>query len=81
MPRDFDTLTAEAAAYVTLPGGHPQGYADCFDAFVAETYAAIRGRAGRRRAADARRRAARGCGSPRRCSSRRASATWVEVAA
>ena len=43
VPRDFDTLTAEAAAYVTLPGGHPQGYQDCFDAFVAETYAAVAG--------------------------------------
>ena len=38
-----ETLAPEAAAYVTLPGGHPQGYADCFDAFVAETYAAIAG--------------------------------------
>jgi predicted dehydrogenase len=28
---------------VTLPGGHPQGFHDCFDAFVAETYDAIRG--------------------------------------
>ncbi len=43
IPRDFDTLAPEAAAYVTLPGGHPQGYQDCFDAFVAETYAAISG--------------------------------------
>ena len=25
------------------PPGHPQGYQDCFDAFVADTYAAIRG--------------------------------------
>jgi predicted dehydrogenase len=40
--RDFETLRPEAAAYVTLPAGHPQGYHDCFDAFVAETYAAIR---------------------------------------
>ncbi len=46
IPRDFGTLTAEAAAYVTLPGGHPQGYADCFDAFVRETYAAIAGEPG-----------------------------------
>ena len=46
VPRDFDTLSAEAAAYVTLPGGHPQGYRDCFDAFVAETYAAIGGEQG-----------------------------------
>ncbi len=45
VPRDFDTLTAAAAAYVTLPGGHPQGFHDCFDAFVAETYAAVRGEA------------------------------------
>ena len=43
MPRDFDTLSSEAARYVTLPGGHPQGYHECFDAFVAETYAAIAG--------------------------------------
>jgi predicted dehydrogenase len=44
IPRDFDTLTTEAAAYVTLPGGHPQGYHDCFDTFVAETFAAIAGK-------------------------------------
>ena len=50
----------EAAAYVTLPGGHPQGYQDCFDAFVARDLRRDRRRARRRRAADARRRAARG---------------------
>jgi predicted dehydrogenase len=43
VPRDFDTLSNAAAAYVTLPGGHPQGFHDCFDAFVAETYDVIRG--------------------------------------
>ncbi len=43
VPSDFGTLSPEAAAYVTLPGGHPQGYHDCFDAFTAETYAAIAG--------------------------------------
>ena len=43
IPRDFDTLAPEAAAYVTVPGGHPQGYQDCFNAFVAETYSAITG--------------------------------------
>src|SRR5918996_1238602 len=42
IPRDFATLGPDAAHYVTLPGGHPQGYHDCFDAFVAETYEAIR---------------------------------------
>ena len=43
IPRDFETLDPEAARYVTLPGGHPQGYQDCFDAFVAESYAAFAG--------------------------------------
>jgi predicted dehydrogenase len=43
IPRDYTTLSPEATAYVTLPGGHPQGFHDCFDAFVAETYDAIRG--------------------------------------
>jgi predicted dehydrogenase len=45
IPRDFDTLDPAAARYVTLPGGHPQGYQDCFDAFVAESYAAFAGEA------------------------------------
>jgi len=43
LPRDFDTLASAATPYVTLPGGHPQGYHDCFDLFVADTYAAIAG--------------------------------------
>jgi len=34
-----------AARYVTVPAGHPQGYQDCFDAFVADSYAAIAGAA------------------------------------
>ena len=41
LPRDADALSPVAARYVTLPAGHPQGYADCFDAFVAEAYRAI----------------------------------------
>jgi predicted dehydrogenase len=45
VPRDFDTLDSTAARYVTLPGGHPQGYQDCFDAFVAESYATFAGAA------------------------------------
>jgi predicted dehydrogenase len=45
VPRDFGTLSQEATRYVTLPGGHPQGYHECFEAFVAETYAAIAGAA------------------------------------
>ena len=36
--------TAESAQrYSLLPAGHPQGYQDCFNAFVADVYAAIRG--------------------------------------
>ena len=42
VPRDLDTLDPAATRYVTLPGGHPQGFHDCFEAFVSETYAAIR---------------------------------------
>jgi predicted dehydrogenase len=39
--RDPAHLHAAAAPYVMLPPGHPQGYQDCFDAFVADTYRAI----------------------------------------
>ena len=39
--RDPATLTPAAARYAFLPGGHPQGYADCFDAFVDEVYGCI----------------------------------------
>jgi predicted dehydrogenase len=36
--------TSDAARrYSLLPPGHPQGYQDCFNAFVADTYAAIHG--------------------------------------
>lgn len=41
--RDPDTLSASAARYSLLPAGHAQGYQDCFDAFVADTYRAVRG--------------------------------------
>jgi predicted dehydrogenase len=41
LPRDADALSPAAARYVTLPAGHPEGYAACFDAFVAEAYRAI----------------------------------------
>jgi predicted dehydrogenase len=47
--RDADTtihrgsavMTGDAARLSALPSGHPQGYHDCFDAFVADTYEAI----------------------------------------
>lgn len=41
--RDPARLSPEAARFATVPAGHPQGYQDCFDAFVADTYAAIAG--------------------------------------
>jgi predicted dehydrogenase len=39
--RDPESLSSAAARYATLPGGHPQGYGDCFDAFVSDVYQAI----------------------------------------
>jgi predicted dehydrogenase len=41
--RDPGTLAPEAARYAVAPAGHPQGYLDCFDLFVADSYAAMRG--------------------------------------
>ncbi len=43
--RDPGQLSGPAARLATLPAGHPQGYADCFDAMVADVYAAVRGAA------------------------------------
>jgi predicted dehydrogenase len=40
--RDPATLSPVAARFAFLPGGHPQGYADCFDAFVADFYNGVR---------------------------------------
>ena len=40
--RDGAHLAPAAAPYAVLPPGHPQGYQDCFDAFVGDTYRAIR---------------------------------------
>jgi predicted dehydrogenase len=41
--RGPDTLSPEAARPVTIPSGHPKGYQDCFNAFVADAYAAVAG--------------------------------------
>ena len=41
--RDPNHLSDEAARFAILPGGHPQGYADCFDAFIADFYSGISG--------------------------------------
>ncbi len=39
--RDPVTLSPAAARFAFLPSGHPQGYADCFDAFVADFYDSV----------------------------------------
>ena len=41
--RDPGALGTEAARLSVLPAGHPQGYQDAFNAFIADTYAAING--------------------------------------
>jgi predicted dehydrogenase len=41
LQRDAAVLSPAAARYSLLPAGHPQGYQDCFNAFVADVYAAI----------------------------------------
>lgn len=43
--RGSPATSAATARYSLLPPGHPQGYQDCFNAFVADTYAAIDGSA------------------------------------
>jgi predicted dehydrogenase len=40
--RDNAGMSPDAARLSTLPAGHPQGYADCFDGFVADVYEAVR---------------------------------------
>ena len=40
--RDPASLSPAAARLAFLPAGHPQGYQDCFDLFVADAFAAIR---------------------------------------
>lgn len=41
--RDPAQLSAEAARLSVVPAGHPMGYQDAFNAFVADSYAAARG--------------------------------------
>ncbi|MFM0738806.1 Gfo/Idh/MocA family oxidoreductase [Paraburkholderia xenovorans] len=41
--RDPSRGSAEQRRLATLPAGHAQGYSQCFEAFVADTYAAIGG--------------------------------------
>ncbi|MFT4163984.1 MAG: Gfo/Idh/MocA family oxidoreductase [Microlunatus sp.] len=39
--RDPNQGSAEQRRLATLPAGHPQGYAQCFEAYVADSYAAV----------------------------------------
>lgn len=41
--RDAELLAPDAARLSTLPPGHPMGYQDAFNAFIADAYAAIDG--------------------------------------
>ena len=43
IPRDADQLSDDAARLSIVPSGHPQGYQDAFNAFVADSYAAVAG--------------------------------------
>jgi predicted dehydrogenase len=40
--RDPEQLAPAARRFAVVPGGHPQGYLDCFDAFVRDVYAGVR---------------------------------------
>ncbi len=37
-----DQISPEAARYSLVPAGHPQGYQDAFNAFISDTYDAVR---------------------------------------
>jgi predicted dehydrogenase len=43
IPRGPETLSPEAGRYAVVPAGHPQGFQDCFNAFVVDVYAAASG--------------------------------------
>jgi predicted dehydrogenase len=43
LARSPDGLRPGAARYAIVPAGHPQGFQDCFNAFVADCYTAIDG--------------------------------------
>ena len=41
--RGSESMSAEARRLSVLPAGHPQGYQDCFNGFVADVYSGIAG--------------------------------------
>ncbi len=44
--RDPNQGSSEQRRLATLPAGHPQGYAQCFESYVADSYAAVDAHAG-----------------------------------
>ena len=64
------SLSPQAARIAVLPAGHPQGYQDCFNLFVADVVRGDRDRLPARRAPDASRTDCARRGSPRPCSRR-----------
>ena len=50
--RDPNHGSAEQRRLATLPAGHPQGYAQCFEAYVADSYAAVDAHQGHGQAPD-----------------------------
>jgi predicted dehydrogenase len=45
LARGASGIGGSARSFDLLPAGHPGGYLECFDAFIADTYRAIRGEA------------------------------------
>ena len=43
IPRGAESSTEDTRRYNIIPVGHPQGYVDCFTAFVADVYDAVAG--------------------------------------
>lgn len=43
MLRGASGMSADAQRFSVLPAGHPQGYQECFNAFISDTYSAVLG--------------------------------------
>jgi len=81
--RDPNHGSAEQRRLATLPAGHAQGYAQCFEAYVADSYAAIDAQAGQGERPEGLPTFADGARAAAICDAMLRSAaehTWVEVA-
>ena len=79
-PRPRHAVAGGRAPTRSLPAGHPQGYQDCFDLFVADVYAAIATGAAPDGLPTLRRRPARGADHRGRARRRPREERWVDVA-